>query len=64
MTKYIFIDESGDPGNILAAGASSKHYAELALQLNSDDSLDDFIAHIVSWKYISGKRRFFKQVGQ
>lgn len=55
MTKYIFIDESGDPGNILVDGASSKHYAELALQLNSDDSLSDLIAHIISWKYVSGK---------
>lgn len=60
MTKYIFIDESGDPGNVLVDGASSKHYAELALQLDGDDSLDDFIAHIVSWKYISGKLKEIK----
>ena len=55
MTNYIFIDESGDPGNILVDGASSKHYAELALQLNNDDSLSDFIAHIINWKYVLGK---------
>ena len=51
---FIFIDESGDPGNILKNGASSKHYAELALQLNGD-ILSDFIAHIISWKYVLGK---------
>lgn len=51
---FIFIDESGDPGNILEDGASSKYYAELALQINSD-SFGDFIAHIISWKYVSGR---------
>ena len=35
-------------------GASSKHYAELALQLNGD-SLSDVIAHIINWKYVLGK---------
>ncbi len=54
MAEYIYIDESGDPGNILADGASSKHYAELALQLDGD-SLPDFIAHIINWKYVLGK---------
>lgn len=52
---YLFIDESGDPGYVLGNGASSKHYAELALQINSDESLSDCIAHIISWKYVSGK---------
>lgn len=62
MPRYIFIDESGDPGHILTVGASSKHYAELALELDGDDSLSDLIAHIVSWKYITGRPREIKQL--
>jgi hypothetical protein len=55
MPKYfIFIDESGDPGNILIDGASSKYYAELALQIDGE-CINDFLAHIISWKYISGR---------
>jgi len=54
MAEYLFIDESGDPGYILLDRASSKHYAELALQLNGD-SLSDVIAHIINWKYVLGK---------
>ena len=54
MAEYLFIDESGDPGYILLDGASSKHYAELALQLNGD-SLSGVIAHMISWKYVLGK---------
>ena len=55
MTKHIFIDESGDPGNILVNGASSKHYAELALELSNDDTLGNLTAHIISWKYVLGR---------
>lgn len=40
---------------MLEDGASSKHYAELALQVDSDDSLSDFVSHIISWKYVLGK---------
>ena len=54
MAEYLFIEESGDPGYILLDRASSKHYAELALQLNGD-SLSDVIAHIINWKYVLGK---------
>lgn len=53
---YLFIDESGDPGYAIEEGASSQHYAELALQLN-DDGLEDCLAHITSWKYVLGKYR-------
>lgn len=55
MSKHIFIDESGDPGNILINGASSKHYAALALELSNDDTLSNLTAHIISWKYVLGK---------
>jgi len=62
MPKYLFIDESGDPGYKLVDGASSKHYVELALQLDGDNSLSDFIAHIISWKYVTGKLHEIKQL--
>lgn len=54
ISNFIFIDESGDPGNKLENGASSKHYAELALQINGD-ILGDFITHIINWKYVLGQ---------
>jgi hypothetical protein len=52
--SYVFIDESGDPGNILENGASSPHYAELALQIN-EEAWTYFIEHIISWKYVWGR---------
>jgi hypothetical protein len=51
---YIFIDESGDPGNILEEGASSTYYAELALQIN-EEAWAYFIEHVINWKYVLGK---------
>lgn len=63
MTKciYVFIDESGDPGNILEEGASSPHYAELALQIN-EEAWAYFADHIISWKYVLGKSGEFKSL--
>lgn len=56
---YVFIDESGDPGNVLENGASSLHYAELALQIN-EEAWTYFVEHVISWKYVLGKFREFK----
>ena len=53
---YLFIDESGDPGYTIEEGASSAHYAEIALQFN-DNGLDDCLTHITNWKYVLGKYR-------
>lgn len=47
---YVFIDESGDPGNTLSLGGSSPHYAELALQIDGN-RLKDFLQLILNWKY-------------
>ena len=58
---YIFIDESGDPGYVLKAGASSLYYAELALGIN-EEGWAYFIEHIISWKYILGKFQEFKSL--
>ena len=55
---FIFVDESGDPGNILKDGASSPYYAELALQIN-EEGWGYLIEHIINWKYILGKYREF-----
>ncbi len=62
MPRYIFIDESGDPGHILTSGASSKHYAELALELDGDNSLSSLVAHITAWNYVTGRPREIKQL--
>jgi len=52
---YVFIDESGDPGYAIGeTGASSAHYAELALQID-DEGLVDFLTHIISWRYCQGR---------
>ena len=54
---YVFIDESGDPGDSTAStGASSPHYAELAIQLD-DQGLIELQSHMTSWKYCSGRFR-------
>lgn len=58
---YVFIDESGDPGNVLKEGASSSYYAELALQIN-EEGWAYFIAHVISWKYVLGKFQEFKSL--
>lgn len=47
--EYLFIDESGDPGN--GQGDSSDYYAELALHINAD-GFPHLIAHITNWRYI------------
>jgi hypothetical protein len=51
---FIFIDESGDPGNILQHGASSPYYAELALQINKD-TFRYLAEHVIAWQYILGR---------
>ena len=58
---YVFIDESGDPGNVLKEGASSSYYAELGLQIN-EEGWAYFIEHIISWKYVLGKFQEFKSL--
>lgn len=58
---YVFIDESGDPGNVLEEGASSPHYAELALQIN-EEAWAYFVEHLISWKYVLGKFGEFKSL--
>ena len=59
---YLFIDESGDPGYKIEDEASSRYYLELALQINSDISLRDIIAHIITWKYTWGILRETKSL--
>lgn len=54
MATFIFIDESGDPGNVLEEGASSPYYAEIALQINKDN-FKYFAEHVVAWQYILGR---------
>ena len=61
MLSYLFIDESGDPGEIAADGSNSKYYAELALQVNKDDFIG-FSEHMTNWRYIKGKFREFKKL--
>lgn len=46
---YLFIDESGDPGN--GQGASSDYYAELVLHIN-DEGFPRLMTHITNWRYI------------
>ncbi len=58
MIVYLFVDESGDPGNIAPDGSNSKLYAELALQV-SRDKMGRFCEHITNWRYIRG---IFKEV--
>lgn len=58
---YVFIDESGDPGNVLKEGASSSYYAELALQIN-EEGWAYFMEHVISWKYVLGKFQEFKSL--
>jgi hypothetical protein len=53
MSIFIFIDESGDPGNVLQDGASSSYYSELALQINKDD-FKCLTEHVINWLYING----------
>ena len=58
---YVFVDESGDPGNVLKEGASSSYYAELALQIN-EEAWAYFIKHVISWKYVLGIFQEFKSL--
>lgn len=46
---YLFIDESGDPGN--GQGDSSDYYAELVLHINNE-SFPQLMTHITNWRYI------------
>jgi len=51
LTEYLFIDESGDPGN--GEGDSSSYYAELSLHI-SNEGFPNFIRHAINWRYIRG----------
>lgn len=48
-TDYLFIDESGDPGN--GQGDSSDYYAELVLHIH-DEGFPQLMTHITNWRYI------------
>lgn len=61
MVTYLFIDESGDPGDIAVNGSNSKHYAELALQVSSSE-LIRFCEHMTNWRYVKGVFREFKEL--
>ena len=50
MTRYLFIDESGDPGN--GEGSSSDYYVELVLDI-SNEALHSFVTHTTNWRYIT-----------
>jgi hypothetical protein len=58
MSVFIFIDESGDPGNILEEGASSPYYSELALQIKKE-TFNVLAEHIIGWQYMHG--RFYEE---
>ena len=58
MTRYVFVDEAGDPGD--GEGSSSDYYVELALDI-SDDALYGFVTHTTNWRYIT---RTFHEVKQ
>jgi len=62
MTIYIFIDESGDPGEVTAIGRNSMYYAELALQINGEEAYSSFQKHTVNWRYIRGLFKEFKNL--
>jgi len=53
MTDYIFIDESGDPGDNDGTSTNSRYYIEVALQLDSG-GLRDLSKHIINWRYVRG----------
>jgi hypothetical protein len=61
MLSYLFIDESGDPGNITPDGSNSEYYAELALQVSKDDFFC-LLEHITNWRYIRGRFQEFKKL--
>lgn len=50
---YIFVDESGDPGDNDGTGANSTYYTELALQVDTEQILY-LVRHIINWRYVKG----------
>jgi hypothetical protein len=58
MACYIFIDESGDPGKLARDASNSKHYAELALQVDNE-GINILHEHITNWRYV---RRISREV--
>jgi hypothetical protein len=58
MSYFIFIDESGDPGNVLESGASSPYYSELAFQIKKEN-FNVLMEHIIGWQYMHG--RFYEE---
>ena len=50
---YIFVDESGDPGDNDGTGENSTYYTELALQIDTEQVLY-LVRHIVNWRYVKG----------
>jgi len=61
MPSYLFIDESGDPGEIASDGSNSTYYAELALGVNKDDFFG-LLEHMINWRYIKGRFQEFKKL--
>ena len=47
---FLFVDESGDPGDNDGLNANSLYYTELALQITKN-KLDIFLSHIIKWRY-------------
>jgi hypothetical protein len=54
MTAFVFIDESGDPGNDLRDGASSPYYSELAFQIDKK-YFTQLNEHVITWRYVLGR---------
>jgi len=50
---YLFIDESGDPGDNDGTGGNSLQYAELALQIKPE-YMKELVRHITNWRYVEG----------
>lgn len=48
---YLFIDESGDPGDNDGTGDNTLHYAELAFQIEHKH-IEALVGHIINWRYI------------
>jgi hypothetical protein len=61
MDIYVFIDESGDSGDIARNRSNSFYYAELALQADSQN-IHRLCEHITNWRYVRGRFKEFESL--
>jgi len=50
---YIFVDESGDPGDNDGTRQNSLYYTELAMQIDAD-APKRIASHVINWRYVKG----------